>query len=130
MLQWLASFLTAPLIRGALDAYKARLAAANDGDRIAADLAVKEIEGEIEARKQAATIIIAEQGRWWTAAVRPLWAAPFVVYTWKVVVWDICLGWGSTDAIRGDVATMMMIVAGTYFSGRTIEKVAQVLRRR
>jgi hypothetical protein len=32
---------------------------------------------------------------------------------------------------RGDVAgLMMMIVAGTYFSGRTIEKVAQVLRRR
>jgi hypothetical protein len=129
MLAWLASFLTGPLIQGALDAYKARLAAANAGDRIAADLAVKEIEAEIEARKSAQATIIAEQGRWWTAAVRPLWTAPFVVYTWKVVVWDICLGWGTTDAIRGDLATLMMIVAGTYFSGRTIEKVAQVLRR-
>jgi hypothetical protein len=47
-----------------------------------------------------------------------------------VVVWDIVLGLGSTDAVRGDVASLMMIVAGTYFSGRTIEKVAQVLRRR
>ena len=130
MLQWLASFLTAPLIQGALDAYKAKLSAANAEDRIAADLAIKEIEAEIEARKQAATIIIAEQGRWWTAAVRPAWAAPFVIYTWKVVVWDIVLGLGSTDAVRGDVATLMMIVAGTYFSGRTIEKVAQILRRR
>jgi hypothetical protein len=130
MWQWLASFLTAPLIRGALDAYKAKLSAANAGDKIAADLAVKEIEAEIEARKQAATIIIAEQGRWWTASVRPAWAAPFVIYTWKVVVWDIVLGWGTTDAVRGDVAGLMMIVAGTYFSGRTIEKVAQVLRRR
>jgi hypothetical protein len=130
MWQWLASFLTAPLIQGALDAYKAKLSAANAGDKIAADLAVKEIEAEIEARKQAATIIIAEQGRWWAAAVRPAWAAPFVIYTWKVVVWDIVLGLGSTDAVRGDVASLMMIVAGTYFSGRTIEKVAQVLRRR
>src|SRR5688572_33374508 len=97
MLQWFASFLTAPLIKGALDAYKARLSAANAGDKIAADLAVKEIEAEIEARKQAATVIIAEQGRWWTAAVRPAWAAPFVIYTWKVVVWDIVLGLRSEE---------------------------------
>src|SRR5207253_9131271 len=73
MLQWLASFLTAPLSQGALDAYKAKLSAANAEDKIAADLAVKEIEAEIEARRQAATIIIAEQGRWWTAVVRPAW---------------------------------------------------------
>jgi hypothetical protein len=67
-----------------------------------------------------------------TRWVRPLWAAPFVLYTWKVVIWDVCFGWGSTDAIRGDVASLMMIVAGTYFGGRSLEKIAGTIwsRRR
>ena len=43
---------------------------------MAADLAAREIEAEIEARKQASAIILAEQGRWYTAIIRPLLAAP------------------------------------------------------
>lgn len=39
---------------------------------MAADLAAREIEAEIEARKQASAIILAEQGRWYTAIIRPL----------------------------------------------------------
>jgi hypothetical protein len=47
-----------------VDAYKAKLAAANTQDKLAVDLAVKEIEAEIAARAQGSAIIIAEQGRW------------------------------------------------------------------
>jgi hypothetical protein len=61
MWQWLASFLTGPIVNGAITAYKARLEATNSQDRMAADLAAKEIEAEIEARKQASAIILAEQ---------------------------------------------------------------------
>src|SRR3954454_24874618 len=104
MWQWLASFLTGPIINGAIAAYKAKLDAANSQDRIAADLAVKEIEAEIETRKQASAIVLAEQGRWYTACIRPLFAAPFVIFTWKVVVWDKVLGWGATDPLAGDVS--------------------------
>jgi len=43
--------------------HKAKLAAANTQDKLAVDLAVKEIEAEIAARAQASAIIIAEQGR-------------------------------------------------------------------
>ena len=64
MWSWLASLIGGPVITGLINAYKARLDAANTQDRIAADLASKEIEAEIEARKQASAIIIAEQGRW------------------------------------------------------------------
>ena len=53
MLQWLIGFLTPALVSGVIEAYKARLAADNVTDRIAADLAAKEIEAEIEARRQA-----------------------------------------------------------------------------
>ena len=49
-------------------------------DQIAADLAAKEIEAEIAARKEASAIIIAEQGRWYTAIIRPLLAFPIIIY--------------------------------------------------
>jgi hypothetical protein len=54
MLQWLASFLTGPIVNGAIEAYKARLAATNTQDRLAVELAAKEIEAEIEARRRRA----------------------------------------------------------------------------
>jgi hypothetical protein len=130
---WLLSLITGPVLSAItgpfLEAYKARLSAANQKDAKAVELAVKEIEAEIESRKQAGAIIVAEQGRWYTAIVRPLIVLPFAVYIWKVMIWDIVLGWGSTDAVRGDVANLMMIVIGSYFGGRTIEKVAQIFKR-
>ena len=76
MWTWLASLIGGPVVTGLINAYKAKLDAANTQDRIAADLAAKEIEAEIEARKQASAIIIAEQGRWYTAIIRPLLAVP------------------------------------------------------
>jgi hypothetical protein len=47
---WLASLIGGPVIAGLINAYKAKLDASNTKDRIAADLAAKEIEAEIEAR--------------------------------------------------------------------------------
>ena len=129
MLQWLAQFLTAPIVGGFIEAYKAKLAAANSQDRTAADLAAKAIEGEIEARKQAAALVIAEQGRWWTAIVRPLLAAPVVIYLWKVIVWDKVLALGSTDPLAGDVAAWAGLIVTTYVGGRSLEKIARTIWR-
>jgi hypothetical protein len=92
MWSWLASLIGGPVITGLINAYKAKLDASNTQDRIAADLAAKEIEAEIAARKEASAIIIAEQGRWYTAIIRPLLAFPLVIYLWKVIVWDKVLG--------------------------------------
>jgi hypothetical protein len=129
MWQWFASFLTGPIVNGAIAAYKAKLEAANTQDRIAADLAAKEIEAEIEARKQASAIILAEQGRWYTAIIRPLLAAPVIIYFWKVIVWDKVLGLGSTDPIASMVADWAGMIITAYVGGRSIEKVARIFRR-
>jgi hypothetical protein len=92
---------------------------------MAADLAAKAIEAEIEARRSADALILAEQGRWYTAIVRPLIALPVVIYLWKVIVWDKVLGLGSTDAIAGDVATWAGAIVTTYVGGRSLEKIAK-----
>ena len=127
MLKWPASFLTAPIVGGVIDAYKARLSADNSHDRAAADLAAKAIAAEIEARKSADALIMAEQGRWYTAIIRPLLALPVIIFMWKVIVWDKVFGLGTTDALTGDVATWSGAIVTTYVGGRSLEKIARTI---
>src|SRR5207245_2637233 len=63
MLQWLAQFLTAPIVNGFLNAYKAKLAAANAQGAQAVEVARAALLTEIEARKSANAVILAELDR-------------------------------------------------------------------
>ena len=127
MLAWLASLTGGPIVNGLIEGYKAKLDAAITHDHIAADLAAKDIEAEIAARQQASAIIIAEQGRWYTAIIRPLLALPIIIYFWKVIVWDKVLGLGATDPLTGLVSDWAGTIVTAYVGGRTVEKVATVL---
>jgi hypothetical protein len=127
MWTWLASFLAGPVVNALIGAYKAKLDAANSAGAQAADLAAKAIAAEIEARRSANALIIAEQGRWYTAIIRPLLAAPVIIYLWKVIVWDKVLDLGSTDAIGGDVGVWAGMIVTTYVGGRSLEKIAKTI---
>ena len=129
MWSWLASLIGGPVVNGLINAYKARLDASNTKDHIAADLAAKEIEAEIVARKEASAVIIAEQGRWYTAIIRPLLAFPIIIYLWKVIVWDKVLGLGATDPLVGMIADWSGTILTAYVGGRSIEKVARIFKR-
>jgi hypothetical protein len=74
-------------------------------------------------------VIIAEQGRWYTAIIRPLLAFPIIIYFWKVIVWDKVLGFGTTDPITGMIADWTGMIITAYVGGRSIEKVARIFRR-
>jgi hypothetical protein len=111
----------------ATDLYGQKLTADNNSERIVAELAGRELAVEQRERELDNQLLIAEQGNWMTRWVRPMWSMPFVIYTWKVIVYDICLGWGTTPALRGDLAQMMMAISVAYFGGRTIEKVANII---
>lgn len=127
MWQWLASFLTAPIINGFLDAYKAKLDSQNPQSAQAVEVARAALLAEVDARKSANAIIIAEQGRWYTAMVRPLLVLPVIIYLWKVIVWDKVLGWGTTDVIAGDVGIWAGTIVTTYVGGRSLEKIAKTI---
>src|SRR5262245_2461755 len=129
MWTWLANLLTGPIIQAAISAYKAKLAAGNETERLAADLAAKELALDARAREISAQIVVAEQGRWWTALPRPLFVYAIVIYVWKVVVWDKVLGWGVTDPLTGTVGDWAGLIMVAYFGGRSLEKIAQVFRR-
>jgi hypothetical protein len=124
---WLGNLLGGPFAKAAVEAYRAKLSAENTSEKIAADLAARELSVEQRERELAAQIVLAEQGRWYTALPRPLFAFAFIIYVWKVVVWDKVLGLGTTDALSGDVAQWAMVVLTAYFGGRSIEKVARIL---
>ena len=130
ILGWLGNVLGGPFARAAVDAYRAKLTAENASEKVAADLAARELSVEQRERELAAEVLVAEQGRWYTALPRPLFAFAFVIYVWKVVVWDKVLGLGLTDALSGDVSQWGMIVLTTYFGGRSLEKVARILAKK
>jgi hypothetical protein len=130
ILGWLGNLLGGPFAKAAVDAYRARLSAENTSEKVAADLAARELSVEQRERELATQIVIAEQGRWYTALPRPLFAFAFILYVWKVVVWDKVLALGSTDPLNGDVAQWAMIVLTAYFGGRSLEKVARILARK
>ena len=70
---------------------------------------------------------VALLGRWYTAIIRPLLAFPIIIYLWKVIVWDKVLGWGTTDAIAGDVGVWAGTIVTTYVGGRSLEKIARTI---
>lgn len=127
---WLASLIGGPVIEALIGAYKAKLAAGNTADRIAADLAAQELALERRQRELSTRLLLAEQGRWYTAIIRPLLAAPVIVYFWKVIVWDKVFGWGTTDPLGGMVADWAGLIVTAYVGGRTVEKVARVFAGR
>ena len=127
---FIAHLIGGPLVNGLIDGYKAKLAAGNTSEKIAADLAARELSVEQRERELATQVVIAEQGRWYTALPRPLFAFAFIIYVWKVVVWDKVLGLGATEALSGDVAQWAMIVLTAYFGGRSLEKVARIIARK
>jgi hypothetical protein len=127
MWAWLASFISGPIIKGLIDGYKAKLEAGNTSERIAADLASRELEvqqAEIAAQTQ---LRIAQIGHWYEP--EHLASYIFVAYIAKVVVWDTMLGFGSTLALRGPVGEWMGLIAMFLFGKRTIENVARIIKR-
>ena len=126
----LAKLLSGPIISAAIEAYKAKLAAGSNQDKLAAELAGKDLELQAKERELNTQITISDSGRWWTAAPRAIVCWSFAIYIAKVVVWDTSLGWGSTFALKGMIAEWGGTVICFWFGGRTIEKVARIWRPR
>lgn len=112
-----------PIAEGLLSGYKAKLENQTSQASIAADLAKRELDVEQREREVNANIIVAEQGNFLTRSVRPVWAFPFICYTYKVVIYDQMMGWGSTPELKGFIAWIGVAIVTAYFGGRSAEKI-------
>lgn len=126
-LSWLLSLLGAPIFNAALDAYRAKLSAGNDKDRIAADLAARELDvqrAEIEAQN---ALRIAQIGKWYEP--EKLMGYAVAIYFGKLLIWDKVLALGATDPLLGWSATTANLIVAFYFGKRTFENVARIIKR-
>jgi hypothetical protein len=121
------SFLGGPVIKGLIDAYQAKLKAGNVESKIAADLAADEIAAQTAETNAITQLKIAEIGHWYEP--EKLFAYSLWFYFTKVFIYDAALGLGSTDAVRGDVATWGGLVIAFYFGKRGFENVARIIKR-
>ncbi|TBW33339.1 hypothetical protein EYW49_20485 [Siculibacillus lacustris] len=119
ILDWISGGLAGKVV----EAYKARLDAGNTTDRIAADLASRDI-----AARQA--IVQAELASWFTALPRVTIEMIFAVYIAKLVIWDKVLALGSTDALTGDLGSWASIVIGGMFGHAIAGRIAGIFTGR
>lgn len=138
ILTWLGNLLGGPFAKAAVDAYKAHLEAAGSQDAKVAEILAKELAVKQREEELRTELLVAEQGRWYTALPRPLFAFAIVIYVWKLFVIDKvvgpgCLWWtdlcwrGSTDPLSPEMSNWAMIIITAYFGGRSIEKVARII---
>lgn len=131
LFKWLASLLTGPIIQGALDGYKAKLEAGNKSEKLATDLAIRELqveqrESELNTEYKRALI-----GHWYEPT--QLLGYIMVAYVGKVVVYDKVLGFwtmGTTDRIDGAVGEWAGLIIMFLVGKRGIENVARIIMRR
>jgi hypothetical protein len=115
VLKWLTGGGIAAIGEQLRGAYEARLKATNDHEKL-------EAEKEIARLEAQQSVLVAEQGRLLTAWVRPAIAFPFVLYLWKLIIYDKVLAWGATDGLSPELWQMMTVVVGAYFLTRPFEK--------
>lgn len=96
--------------------------AQTDRERIEADENIK----SLEARRD---IMIAEAGSRVNMFMRVALASPACVFLWKVVVWDITFGLGSTDNPQQNIWNYIFIVVGFYFLHAIVTRTARIVQR-
>jgi hypothetical protein len=128
---WLGNLIAGPLLQKALDAYRAKLTAENGSEKIAADLAARELAVEQREIEVDAQVRTAEIGKWY----EPDKIMGYVValYFGKLLVWDKVLAmWthGMTDPLAGWASTTANLIVMFYFGKRGFENVARILARK
>ena len=127
MLQMILGFLGGPIIKGFIEGYKAKLEAGNTEDRIAADLAGRELDvqrREVEVQNEYKVALI---GRWYEPT--QLLGYIMVIYVGKVVVFDKVLALGSTDPITGAVGEWAGMIIMFLIGKRGFENIARIIKR-
>lgn len=122
ILSWLNPL--AALADGLADAYRAKLAAKNDEQRIEADKQIAFFQGQMNLAQVAA-----EHDKWWSP--RTIMAYCVTILVAKLFVWDTVLGWGVTPNPGSFVTGVAMVIISFYFGSKALgDLAARLLARR
>ena len=120
MIVLLSKLLGGGLIDQLSRAYAARHSAATEQERIAASITIAQLEERQSNRALGGRL---------TAIVQAVWAAPFILYNAKLVVWDKVLGLGATDPLSADLMALQATLVTFYFGGNALVGVVRAVRR-
>lgn len=123
LFSWLGSFIAGPLV----EAYKAKLQQGTDRDKLAADLAGRELSVQQREAELQTQYRIAEVGHWYEPD--KLMGYCVAAYFGKLLVWDKVLGLGTTDALAGFASMTANLVVSFYFAKRGFENIARILKK-
>lgn len=118
-------FLGGPVIKGLIDAYRAKLAAGNVDSKLATDLAANEIAAQTAETQALVSLRIAQIGHPWEPEKIAMYIT--LAFYGKCVVWDTMLGLGVTGPLRGDVAVWAGMIMSFYFVKRGAENVTRII---
>ncbi len=98
--------------------------ALTDREKISADERIK----ALEAKKD---VIIAEAGTGVNQFVRAAITAPFIIYFWKLIVWDkiIMAGTTRTDDLNENLWWVSTVIIGFYFITDVTRQITRQFRR-
>lgn len=130
IIQWITGDLVGQLTK----AYEVKLKAENDTQKMVADAAIKQIEAEMEARRQAADIRKQTAGYWEMRLITAIIAGCFALHL-VLVTLDTCfaLGWriakfpAPFDEWEG---TILLSFFGVQAIGMGISGIASAIRGR
>lgn len=105
------------------DAHARKLAADTDKAKLAADVEIANLEAKRD-------VLLAEQGWWVTAWIRPLFAYPVIAHFALVVADSIFRFSWDVAALPEPMATWEGWIVGAYFLTRPIEKVGKAIAMR
>jgi hypothetical protein len=111
----------------AVDGYKAKLSSENTAEKIAADLASRELavqQMEVQAQAQ---LRIAEIGHPWEPD--KLFEYVLCLYFANALIWDNILGYGTYVPLNGDLAQWSGLIIMFLFGKRGIENVVRIIKR-
>ena len=109
----LFGLLSGPIVGSLADAYKARQEAKTDETRVAADERVKTIEAQARVHGTLESVM------------RMAVAIPFIVYLWKVIIYDKVLELGTTDNLSQNLWNIFYIILAFYFLHQAVSRLAR-----
>lgn len=127
---WLSiiSFLGGPVVKGLIEAYRAKLAAGNTSEKIASETAAGEMAVQTAEIKAQTEYRIAALGHWYEPD--KVLGYTVAIYFAKLLLWDKVLAMGRTDGLDGFAETTANLIVAFYFAKRGFENIAHIIKRR
>lgn len=130
MLGWILRLLS----DGVLDRVLTRLQAAADSEterrRIEASVAIEHIRAELGRRQAQRDVLLAEQGRFATAMMRPAFAYPLAIYYCAVIIDSLFQFEWNVAALPGPIGDWSGWIISAIFLSESGERITRTLVNR